>query len=324
MHPLIKSFIACTALTAIVLLSIPARSASPTGTVDPLSGMLTLSAPLKQRYTTINGIPVRSPVGTKAYAVNLTVDGQARRYVVLRPDPSPVAAPALVLMHPKGSGPEYMSNLSNVADFVATQGFWAVMPQAINAEWQDDPAAGNRDVRFLSALADDLVRQGVDRTRIYAAGYSSGGLMSERLACELPNKFAAFGVVAATMRASLKQACAPTVHRTKVFILGTADERAPYYGISGYGSAADMMGWWASRQGCGGVLSTPLPDRANDGTRITLTDYTGCSGGVALKLYTVEGGGHTWPGGNTSSAGVTSGDMSATGAIWALARAFRL
>lgn len=324
MSRLLKSFLALLVLVSATIASTAATAAPVTGSIDPLNGMLSLSGPLTQRYTSINGIPVRTPVGSKAYAQTLSVDGVSRRYLILRPDPSPSGAPVLLLLHPKYSGPELMANLSNVADFVATQGFWAVMPQALGSEWQDDPAIGNRDLRFLSALVDALPAQGTDRNRIYAAGYSSGGLMTQRLACELSQKIAGFGIVAATMRASLKAVCAPATQRPKVFVLGTADERAPYYGVSGYGSATDMMAWWAVRQNCGGMIGASLPDIAADGTRVTLSEHTGCTAGHALKLYTVENGGHTWPGGNTAAAGTTSRDMSATGVIWSLAQAFRL
>ncbi len=51
-----------------------------------------------------------------------------------------------------------------------------------------------------------------------------------------------------------------------------------------------------------GVCATPpstsaLPDTATDGTRVRRTAYTGCREGGEVVLYTIEGGGHTWPGG---------------------------
>src|SRR6202007_363158 len=117
-----------------------------------------------------------------------------------------------------------MANLSKVTNFVATQGFWVVLPTALNGQWHNDPASTPaHDVAFSPALIDTLAAQGGDATRVYAAGYSSGGFMSERLACELSGKIAAFGIDAATVLANAPTYCKPAVQRPKLYMLGTAD-----------------------------------------------------------------------------------------------------
>ena len=295
-----------------------------TSTPDATSGFLKPAPGFSYTWTSLSGRYVRVTKGTKALEATIAVGTQTRRYVVLRPDPAPASAPVLLMLHPRDTAPEDMANLSNVVDFVATQGFWAVMPQAIGGKWQSAPSEGSSDVQFISALIDALAKQGVDKTRVSAAGYSSGGMLAIRLACELPAKIAATGIVAATMNNEMYQYCAPTVARSKMFFLGTNDPITPYYGVSGYGSAANMMQFWKPRQGCAGVVSTTLPNAASDNTTVQLDNYTGCSTATQLKLYTVNGGEHTWPGGNTSSTGVTTQDVSATGLIWLMAKASHL
>jgi len=310
----------------------PARAASatPTGTIDPVSGYLTTSATIKHSYTKIGKLYVQTAAGQTAYSANITVNGVSRRYVVLRPNPAPASAPMLLLLHPNSTAPENMANLTQVADYALTQGFWAVMPAAINGVWQDDPGTSNSDdVTFISSLIDTLSTQGVDATRVYAAGYSNGGFMSERLACELSTKIAAFGIDAATLHGTQASACAsPSILRSKVYFLGTADNVVPYAGIStgtpnGLWSATDTMNFWVNQQKCGGVLSTPVPDIANDGTTVQQTQYTGCSAGTALQLYTIYNGGHAWPGGTTSSVGTTTQDIKATGLVWRFVSTYR-
>jgi polyhydroxybutyrate depolymerase len=39
------------------------------------------------------------------------------------------------------------------------------------------------------------------------------------------------------------------------------------------------------------------PDTVTDGTRVRRTTYPGCRDGQEVVLFTIEGGGHTWPGG---------------------------
>jgi polyhydroxybutyrate depolymerase len=58
---------------------------------------------------------------------------------------------------------------------------------------------------------------------------------------------------------------------------------------------------------------TAEPDTVADGTRIRRSTYTGCRGTRAVVLVTIEGGGHTWPGGPPVSprVGRVSRDMDA-------------
>ena len=307
-----------------------AATSAPSGKIDPVSGFLTLTSPVTRSYVKIGSTNVQLATGMTAMSANLNVNGVSRRYVLMRPSVVVRGAPLLMLLHPNGTAPEVMANLTMVADFAATQGFWAVMPEAIGGQWKDDPSTGSADdVKFISALIDTLSAQGVDATRVYAAGYSSGAFMSERLACELSDKIAAFGIDAATLRRGLSSVCAPAKQRPKMYFLGTADTIVPYDGAfagtaAAMASAADTMNFWVRQQKCGGVLANSLPDRVNDGTTVQLTQFTGCANGTALQLYTIYGGGHAWPGGLTSLAGMaTTQDISATGLIWRFASAYR-
>lgn len=302
-----------------------AAVAAVTGVVDPVSGFQTLSGTLKRTWTLVNGSYVQTTSGTTAVAATLNVGGVSRRYIVVRPNPAPANAPVLLLLHASGVTPETMANLTEVSDYVETQGFWAVLPAAIGGSWKDDPSnSGNDDTRFISALIDTLVSQGVDATRIYAGGYSSGGFMAERLACELSDKVAAFGINAATLRTGLANVCAPLKPRAKAYFLGTADPIVPYDGYFNMKSALSTMSYWNAKQGCAGTLASTVPNRAADGTTVQLTRYTGCNGGtLENRLYTVTGGGHAWPGGLTGNLYVTSQDIKATGLIWSFVSGYR-
>ncbi|MCH8095185.1 MAG: hypothetical protein IH953_11405 [Chloroflexi bacterium] len=68
-------------------------------------------------------------------------------------------------------------------------------------------------------------------------------------------------------------------------------------------------------------LSGLLPDLdPQDGTRIRLDTYSESDGEVQVLIYTVEGGGHTWPGGSQYVPeiviGQVSHDLKAKEAIW--------
>ncbi|WP_439641726.1 extracellular catalytic domain type 1 short-chain-length polyhydroxyalkanoate depolymerase [Nevskia sp.] len=301
-------------------------------TIDPVSGFLNTSTPIAQQNTTSGFAPIRIAVGTTATSQTITVAGVSRRYVLLRPAAALSNPPLLVMLHPSFTSSETMANTTNVSDYALTQGFWVVLPQAQAGGWNDDQVSSrDDDVQFISQLIDTLVAQGsVDPQRIYATGFSSGGFMTQRLACSLPDKIAAFAVDAATMRNPMVATCAsPSVQRPKLYFLGTADLIVAYNGVfpelpNGQRSADGTMAFWAGQQGCDGpVVSAQLPDRAADGTRVTRTVYGGCRGDTRLELFTINGGGHAWPGGEASLFGVTTRDIQATGLLWLFVRSYR-
>jgi polyhydroxybutyrate depolymerase len=53
--------------------------------------------------------------------------------------------------------------------------------------------------------------------------------------------------------------------------------------------------------------------------------YTGCDRNAQVLLYTIDGGGHTWPGGwPIPAVGKTSKDIDATEELWAFLQQYRL
>jgi polyhydroxybutyrate depolymerase len=62
-------------------------------------------------------------------------------------------------------------------------------------------------------------------------------------------------------------------------------------------------------------------------TDVTRLEYRHCADDAAVVLYTVNGGGHSWPGGGPLPewlVGPTSRSIDATSLIWAFFRGHRL
>ena len=58
-------------------------------------------------------------------------------------------------------------------------------------------------------------------------------------------------------------------------------------------------------------------------TDVTRLEYTKCADDAAVVLYTIQGGGHTWPGGKPLPewfVGPTSNSIDATSLMWAFFR----
>jgi polyhydroxybutyrate depolymerase len=81
----------------------------------------------------------------------------------------------------------------------------------------------------------------------------------------------------------------------------------PSNGAFGLPSVAGLAGQWAAAFGCGKAV------RAARGGQIAQLGHQGCEGGARVDLYTVAGGGHTWPGSFAlGSVGETTTQIDAT------------
>lgn len=257
---------------------------------------------------------------------------------ILAPEKARRNAPAVFVLHFNlGTAPS-MANLTEVGEMARDFGAWVIMPQAADLTWSHAPNELNAsdDAGYLAALIDHVVqRYDIDPRRVYMTGYSQGGNMTVRMACEYPGKIAAGAVVAATMRKSLARECNPAVPTPLVFFNGTDDEQVPYgpgipsllrdlLGVGALG-AQDAAKYWAEINGCtGNATRSELPAPVADGTTIQLDRYENCPQGRGAAIYTINGGGHTWPGvlDFVPVAGITTQNLRANRAMWEFFKEF--
>jgi polyhydroxybutyrate depolymerase len=145
----------------------------------------------------------------------------------------------------------------------------------------------------------------IDANRVFATGLSNGGAISNRLACERPQRLAAIASVGGTNQfAAAGGTCPGDV--SFLHIHGTDDPIWIYEtDVGGLGlqndgivvGAEDTTTAWAERNGCSpDPISTSIADTEDDGTSSTRFQYQDCDRPV--DLIRVDGGGHTWPQGD--------------------------
>ncbi|MGB8646007.1 MAG: PHB depolymerase family esterase [Anaerolineae bacterium] len=291
-----------------------------------------------------------SPTPAGDYSDSMTVGALERTYLLHIPTGYTAARawPLVILLHGGGgTGKEMMTHTRGGMNALADQeGFIVAYPDGIDKQWNDgrqlDQVRAMRenidDVGFLSALIDRLIdTRNVDSHRVYAAGISNGGMMTERIACELTGKLAAIGIVAAPLSLELSTTCKPTGPIPVVLMAGVADPLVPYGGGEikllnierGQGlSIPDTIRFWTTNAGCAGaptILDLPDTD-PKDGTRVRRETYDSCRAQSAVILYTITGGGHTWPGGAQylpeAIVGKVSRDMDANLVLWEFFKRF--
>jgi polyhydroxybutyrate depolymerase len=224
-----------------------------------------------------------------------------------------------------GAAQRDISQWNRVAD---EHGFIVVYPSGIwlarHRSWRAGQGADHmRDVRFLSELIDTLkAAYNIDSTRVYADGVSNGAGMAFKLSCTLSDRIAAVGMVASAV--FLPWAECPD-HRPVPMIAfhGTADRLTRYHGGTLWPSIArnaefpDIPTWTADYARRNQCAANPVDSVvAADVTRL---EYTNCAADAAVVLYTIHGGGHTWPGGGPLPewfAGTTSHSIDASSQMW--------
>lgn len=269
---------------------------------------------------------------TRAYYEAFEFGGITRSVGFLVPANPRPKSPAVIVLHYNLGPSATMANLTEVGEWARDKGAFVILPEAHDLTWSHAPNETNPtdDVGYLNALIDSLVaRYPIDPKRIYMTGYSQGGNMTVRFACEHPEKIAAGAVIAATMRKSLERVCAPSLPTPMMFFNGTADDQVPYAvgaisiqrDLTGVGAltAPNAAKWWADANQCpGSTERTNLPVTIQDGTSVYVDRYTNCPPNRGAELYTIVEGGHNWPGSLdfVPRTGLTTQNIRANAEMW--------
>lgn len=266
----------------------------------------------------------------KHHLESISIDGMDRRWRMFVPDQyeDGVALPLVLNFHGTGSTPDQQSNMSGFELLAAKAGFLVASPEGKYPRKRDGRITWNvdlsqdgvDDVRFVQAMVDEIrANFSVDSKRIYATGFSGGGRMSSRLACNLSNLIAAVGPVAGVQ---YPEDCNPTRSVPTITFHGKKDpvnhydyqSDSPNYWRVGAEEAIDD---WVQNNKCD-VIPTEEPAS----TSVSRVSYRQCRDGADVVFYRSEDGGHTWPGSPYASIfaemgmGVTNNEVAATSLIW--------
>ncbi|HZJ09926.1 MAG TPA: PHB depolymerase family esterase [Trueperaceae bacterium] len=222
------------------------------------------------------------------------------------------AVPLVVLLHGRGGTGAGMASLTDFDVVADAHGLIAVYPSGVDNQWNYvDAIPGYQidvpDIAFLRALVADLsTRYPVDPARVYVAGFSNGGYMAQRLACDAADLFAAFASVGAAGYGGQPSICGEAEPVSILFMHGTNDAVVPFGGLRQEGpngpitvlaSVEQTFSYWADRIGCSTTIDArTVPSIRSPAMEVHVLDAEDCPAQHELELVVVVGGGHNWPG----------------------------
>ena len=253
--------------------------------------------------------------------------------------------PLVIALHGGGGSAKQLERSTNKRfnELANTENFIVVYPQGIKKSWNDNP---NRDINgyarkeniddvgFISKMIDDLEqRYHIDSDAIFACGISNGGLMSQTLALELPDKIKAISMVASNFGRNQIDEIEAAQPFAIQFIHGVDDPLFPYEeGVIGVFNKprGKVLGIEKSVDfmiNLNGNIETPVIESiensdSSDGCHSEILRYTNeLRPSLKIELIKVYNGGHTWPGSKDIKllrrfVGKTTQDFNACDAIW--------
>ncbi|MDA8886868.1 dienelactone hydrolase family protein [Bacteroidia bacterium] len=246
-------------------------------------------------------IIVDPAVNTGLSTQTLYHDSKTREYVIFVPESydGASAVPLILNFHGfSGQASDYMK-YADMRALAESETFILVYPQGSDMDgsshWNPSlPGGDNKsdadDLGFTEALINEISSNySIDAKRVYACGYSNGGMMAYGLANYKSNLIAAVGCVSGVML----DLNGTTSHPMPVIHLhGTSDGVIPYTGGQYYNAAESVIDHWIDFNN---TTETPTENsETSGGITIEHSLYDQGDNGVSVELYKYVNGDHVW------------------------------
>ncbi len=235
-------------------------------------------------------------------AQSLVHDGINREYILYVPNSydENSATPILFNFHGFGGSASQFISRADMRAEAELNSFILVYPQGSCLDgvphWNPCPIGGDNkssadDLGFFEAMINEISTEyNLDMERIYAAGYSNGGMMAYGLANYKSNLIAAVASVSGSMLDCLET---PNHPMPVLHLHGTNDSVIAYDESSNdYNSVQSTLDYWTNFNN---TVSTPTINIDNtSGMTIEQYVYDQGDNSVSVEHYKYIGGEHVW------------------------------
>ncbi|WP_335069323.1 alpha/beta hydrolase family esterase [Nostoc sp.] len=262
----------------------------------------------------------------------LTNQGKLRTYYMYTPksyNHKHAMSLVLVFHGDNGSG-NSIAKTSRFNNLAKAFGFIVVYPNGLDHQWSFTGHVRQKvdDISFVTALIGHIEQiRNINRRKIYATGFSQGGILTQALACKLSNKIAAFASVAGSLTTRFAHSCHPTVSISMMMINGTNDFSVHYHGDAitqkeALVSIPETANFWRRHDQCtsSSQFQHLTPTKSRNHLQVKAFRYSGCRNGSEVLQFAVVNGGHFWPGGASTDPKLSQVNIqlgfNASKAIW--------
>ena len=234
-------------------------------------------------------------------AQSLVHDGMNREYILYVPNSydENSATPILFNFHGFGGSANQFISRADMRAEAELNSFILVYPQGSCLDgvphWNPchidgDNKSSADDLGFFEAMVNEISSEyTVDMERIYAAGFSNGGMMAFGLANYKSDLIAAVASVSGSMLDCLET---PSHPMPVLHLHGTSDGVLPYNGDASFNSVQNTLDYWTNFNN---TVSTPTINIDNtSGMTIEQYVYDQGDNSVSVEHYKYIGGEHTW------------------------------
>ena len=207
-------------------------------------------------------------------------------------------APLLVDMHGNGDDMYQQRWTSDFANISMEQGFVVAYPQGHNNAWNHGSSlipcsdelrcSEEDDVGFILQMLDTIMQNhSIDKSRVYVTGWSNGCGMTQRLAVQASEVFAAAGCMAMYRFAEVPSDYSPIpfmeVHGLldEIVLYATTAPAAPFFGPEK--GAIQNLESWADLNGCQGSIPEVIVSEDDYDIR----GYTDCENETQVMLVSL-------------------------------------
>lgn len=275
--------------------------------------------------TLINFAVSNSALAQPLPKFSFNINNDKRSFYLAEPNTNSLdKKPLLIVLHGSNASAKTMIEYTAFHELGMKENFITAYPQKKGwFDWDRELGEDNIEVPFFTELINHMVEDhNVDPSKVFIAGYSSGGFLAQALACSMPEKIAGIALVSATIDINYQNKC-KDIQKPVLMVIGDDDDYYDWHRDIGFAmSVSDSFKYWKQNNKCSSKnIKTKIPDiTKEDETKITLIEAQDCQS--PTMLAEVTNGGHTWPGTKPTSIinaiflGHTNQDIHGNDLIW--------
>jgi len=237
-----------------------------------------------------------------------------RDYIYYHASSAPPNCPLVLVCHGYGGSAQEIMDYSEFNALAEEFGFAVCYPQGtedgsnttffnVGYDFQNNQTVD--DVAFVVDLIASLqASNSLSSQDVFCTGMSNGGNFSYMLACQASETFKGVAPIAGMIMQDIMDSCNPVNEVSILEIHGTQDNVTPFQGDpnnndgwGAYPSIPNTIDFFTNLFGLTALNSSTFPDiDPTDNSTVDSDKYIQFASCTQVWLYTVNGGGHDWPG----------------------------